>query len=102
MLPLKRAFASIKEVDILLSHDPKNLPSIKLLNNVARVYEGPIHAKLYILEDDEKPFISIFGSENLTGSNNLELVLLSDDVQLNKLLLSKYRSFLGYCQRVRI
>lgn len=100
-LKSKASSVNVNEVNIILREDARNLQSIKLLNHIARIYKGPVHAKLYILEDDEEPFLSIFGSENLTQSRNLELVLVSDDIQLNRLLLSKYKSFFNYCERVR-
>ena len=65
----------------------------------AKLFSGPVHAKLYLLRDKGSPFLAVFGSENLTRANNEELVLASTDLSLNSHLVATFGRFLSRCSK---
>jgi len=66
----------------------------------ARLYSGPVHAKLYLLRRNGDPFLAVFGSENLTRTRNEELVMASTDRELNGNLVGSFGRFLSRCYRI--
>jgi hypothetical protein len=65
----------------------------------AKIFSGPVHAKLYLLRDKGVPFMAVFGSENFTRANNEELVLASTDLSLNSHLVRTFGQFLSRCSK---
>jgi phosphatidylserine/phosphatidylglycerophosphate/cardiolipin synthase-like enzyme len=73
-------------------------PPHSLLGSTTNLWVGSVHAKFMIFQRQSWR-LGVFGSENLTDGDNLELVIITTDPGITSGLKRKFHDFLGACHR---